>query len=85
MSLSEEIMKNSDRVYSTLMILGVSVLALFSYLTYIFYQMVQGTDLIGWTYIVASPTLFSLLLILLLLFIGEEQASKEVADFLGGN
>ena len=85
MSLNEQIMKNSDKVYSALMILGVSILALFSYLTYIFYQMVQGTSLIGWTYLVASPTLFSLLLILLLLFIGEEQASKEVADFLGGN
>ncbi len=85
MSLSEQIMKNSDKVYSTLMIIGVSILALFSYLTYIFYQMVQGTGLIVWTYLVASPTLFALLLILLLLFIGKEQTSKEVADFLGGN
>jgi len=85
MNLAEKIMKNSNSVYSILIISGVSIFGLFSYLTYIFYQMVQGTSLIFWTYLVASPTLFSLLLILLLLFIGKEQASKEVADFLGGN
>ena len=84
MKLNEKIMKNSNTIYSVLMIIGVSIFGLFSYLTYIFYQMVQGTSLIFWTYLVASPTLFSLLLILLL-FIGKEQASKEVADFLGGN
>ena len=85
MKLGEKIMKNSNTVYMTLLLMGVSVLGIFSYATYIFYQIVQGTTLIGWTYLVAAPNLFAILLILMLLFVGKEQASKEVADFLGGN
>ena len=85
MKLAEKIMKNSNTIYTLLLFIGVSVLASFSYITYIFYQMVQGTKLIGWLYLVASPNLFAILLILILLFVGKEQASKEVADFLGGN
>jgi hypothetical protein len=85
MKLAEKIMKNSNKIYIILLFIGISVLAAFSYITYIFYQLVQGTSLIGWTYLVASPTLFAILLILMLLFVGKEQASKEVADFLGGN
>jgi hypothetical protein len=85
MKLAEKIMKNSNTIYTLLLFIGVSVLASFSYITYIFYQMVQGTKLIGWIYLVASPNLFAILLILILLFVGKEQASKEVADFLGGN
>ena len=85
MKLAEKIMENSNTIYTLLLFIGVSVLASFSYITYIFYQMVQGTKLIGWIYLVASPNLFAILLILILLFVGKEQASKEVADFLGGN
>jgi hypothetical protein len=85
MKLAEKIMKNSNTVYMMLLLIGISVLGIFSYVTYIFYQIVQGTTLIGWIYLVAAPNLFAILLILMLLFVGKEQASKEVADFLSGN
>ena len=85
MNLKEAVLKNTKIVYLIIMLLGVSVLSAFSYMTYIFYQSVQGTAYLSWTYLVASPTLFALILILTLLFVGEEQTANEIADFLSRN
>ena len=85
MSLKETVLKNTKVVYLIVMLLGVSVLSLFTYMTYLFYNAVQGTAYVAWTYLIASPTIFALILILTLLFVGEKQTAGEIADFLARN
>ncbi len=85
MSIKESILKNSKVVYSLVLMSGASILSLFTYMSYVFYQAVQGTGYVAWTYLIASPTIFALILILTLLFVGEKQTADEIADFLGGN
>ncbi len=85
MSLKETVLKNSKAVYSIVMLTGISVLSVFTYMAYVFYQTVQGTGYVIWTYLIASPTIFALILILTLLFVGEKQTADEIADFLSRN
>ncbi len=85
MILKETVLKNSKVIYLIVLMAGVSVLSIFSYMTYIFYQSVQGTAYVSWTYLIASPTLFALILILTLLFVGEKQTADEIAEFLARN
>jgi len=85
MSIKETVLKNSKVVYSIVIMLGISILSLFTYMSYVFYQAVQGTGYVFWTYLIASPTIFALILILTLLFVGEKQTTSEIADFLGEN
>ncbi len=85
MNLKETVLKNTKIVYLIVMLLGVSVLSIFTYMTYLFYNAVQGTAYVSWTYLIASPTLFALILILTLLFVGEEQTANEIAEFLSRN
>jgi len=84
-SIKETVLKHSKIIYSIVILLGVSILSLFTYMSYVFYQAVQGTGYVIWTYLIASPTIFAAILILTLFFVGEKQTATEIAEFLSGN
>jgi|TARA_Y100000034_G_C6854271_1_gene387946 lysylphosphatidylglycerol synthetase-like protein (DUF2156 family) len=81
----EIVTKYKTQIYYALIVISLTVLAAFSYMTYVFWQTVQGTQYIAWTYLIASPTLFAIILFLALLFVGKEQTTKEITSFVSGN
>jgi len=80
----ELISKYGGQIYYLMLLVSIGVAILFTYMTFIFRELVGGTKYVAWTYLIASPILFSMILVLALVFVGKNQTVKELAEFIGG-
>ena len=77
--------KVKDQLYIALISFTLFVAVAFTYMTYIFWSNVQETKYEIWTYLIASPILFSIILFFALIFIGKKQVIQELSEFLTGS
>ena len=74
-----------NKIYLALISFTLFIAIAFSYMTSIFWSTVQGTNYAFLTYLIAAPILFSVILLGAVLFIGKEQITQELSEFLTGS
>ena len=74
-----------NKIYLALVSFTLFIAVTFSYMTSIFWSIVQGTNYAFLTYLIAAPVLFSVILLGAVLFIGKKQVTQELAEFLTGS
>tara|TARA_B100000953_G_scaffold286995_1_gene268903 strand:+ start:581 stop:841 length:261 start_codon:yes stop_codon:yes gene_type:complete len=74
-----------NKIYLALVSFTLFIAVAFSYMTSIFWSTVQGTNYAFLTYLIAAPVLFSVILLGAVLFIGKEQITQELSEFLTGS
>ncbi len=77
--------KIKNQLYFALIAFTAFIAISFSYMTSIFWTTVKGTGYAIWTYLIAAPILFSVILLFAIIFIGKEQILKELSEFLTGS
>ncbi|GEM_PF-2465177 len=77
--------KIKDQLYFALIAFTAFIAVSFSYMTSIFWTTVKGTGYAIWTYLIAAPVLFSVILLFAIIFIGKEQITQELGEFLTGS
>ena len=74
-----------NQLYFALIAFTAFIAISFSYMTSVFWTSVKGTGYAIWTYLIAAPVLFSVILLFALIFLGKEQIINEMSDFLTGS
>lgn len=74
-----------NKIYLVLISFTLFIAIAFSYMTSIFWSIVQGTNYAFLTYLIAAPVLLSVILLSVVLFIGKNQILQEISGFLTGS
>lgn len=75
----------AEKVYYGLLAVCLAVIALFSYMTWYFYDMMQNTPTQKFAILIALPILVAIILLIMLLLAGKQATAKEIATFLGAS
>ena len=79
-------MDKSDTIYEAgyyiLIILALSIISIFSYMTYIFYNATKGTYAAAFTIVIPLPILVAVILLFLLLATGKQAVADELRNFM---
>jgi hypothetical protein len=70
--------QQGGKLYNLIVIMCLSVISIFSYMTYYVYTRSAGTSLIYITYILAVPLFVSLILFILILILGKDETLKQL-------
>ncbi|MBT3582395.1 hypothetical protein HN924_01345 [Candidatus Woesearchaeota archaeon] len=72
--------EQGGKLYSLLVVMCLSVIAIFSYMTYYVYQRSTGTSLIYVTYILAVPLFVCLVLFILIVVLGKDETINQLVS-----
>jgi len=75
----------AEKVYYILLSACVAVIALFSYMTWYFYNIMQNNPAQKFAILIALPILVAIILLIMLLLAGKQATAKEIATLLGGS
>jgi hypothetical protein len=77
--VSEEFAKqHGGKLYYLIMLMCLSVITIFSYMTYYVYTRSAGTSLIYVTYILSVPLFVCLILFILIVVLGKDETLKQL-------
>ena len=74
------IRQQGGKLYPLIIVMCLSVLAIFSYMTYYVYTRSAGTSLVYITYILAVPLFVSLILFILIVVLGKDETLKQLMN-----
>jgi hypothetical protein len=72
--------QQGGKLYSLIITMCLSVISIFSYMTYYVYTRSAGTSLVYVTYILAIPLFVSLILFILLVVLGKDETLKQMMN-----
>ena len=72
--------QHGGKIYPLIITMCLSVIALFSYMTYYVYTRSAGTSLVYVTYVLAIPLFVSLILFILLVVLGKDETLKQLLN-----
>ncbi len=79
---NEKVYIFAEKAYYALLGVCIFIAALFSYMSWYFYNVMQGTSAQKFTIIIALPILIAIILLSMLLLTGKKAAANEIAEFL---
>lgn len=74
------IREQGGKLYPLLVIMCLSVVSIFAYMTYYVYSKANGTSLIYVTYIIAIPLFVSLVLFILIVILGKDEVLNQLMN-----
>jgi hypothetical protein len=72
--------QQGGKLYPLIITMCLSVLAIFSYMTYYVYTRSAGTSLVYVTYVLAIPLFVSLILFILIVVLGKDETLKQLLN-----
>ena len=71
--------------YYVLIIVALAIIAIFSYMTCIFYSLTKGTSAFKFTLLIPLPIVVSFILLILLISSGKKAVAEELRNFFSKN
>jgi hypothetical protein len=72
------IQQQGGKLYTLLVVMCLSVVSIFAYMTYYVYTIANGTSLIYVSYIIAVPLFVSLILFILIVVLGRDGTLQQL-------